>query len=530
MTTPIYGIFEGGGAKGLAHIAGIKAAHHYDLEFIGVAGASAGAVIASLIAVGYRPDELFNSSSPQANIINNHGISTPLELLDKDKWKRFESSQKIKSRAILALLTLGLPAVWLCAKKVLKIGKEIHKEFGYFDTEGIRDCLNSLLLEKLKKNYADNKGSYPGPERIRFMDMDPSNEKGGCISLKIVATDIANKEMIVFDGSNEYKDVEVAEAVAASIAIPLLFKPANITSYKRQSRTLYADGGLTSNLPLWVFSGEKLNYERESLSKEKLLTLAFSLVDPKEDDTPPKKTTLFKYVSDVFRASIFGSQNIVNGFIDDVLHIPMEVDLGVAEFDFTQTKAVKEYNSAYVAAASTIGVKLKGKQENINEVLSEWHRTIVRLLSDHDASITGKGTRVSIIKPSGCCSFRVAFSHNMENDADDRMSFSANGNGAPTAFACREPHFVDYTNLFSNGSAPNMTKYEFALLCRSMKSAIFLPIFSDYASWEKEDASDRPSPVGVVCIDSNVDLKSVFDNDEMMKRLASESSALSSIC
>ncbi len=42
MPTPVYGIFEGGGAKGLAHIAGVEAAERNGLEFIGVAGASAG--------------------------------------------------------------------------------------------------------------------------------------------------------------------------------------------------------------------------------------------------------------------------------------------------------------------------------------------------------------------------------------------------------------------------------------------------------------------------------------------------------
>ena len=45
---PVYGIFEGGGAKGIGHIAGLKAAEILNLEFIGVAGASAGALIAAL--------------------------------------------------------------------------------------------------------------------------------------------------------------------------------------------------------------------------------------------------------------------------------------------------------------------------------------------------------------------------------------------------------------------------------------------------------------------------------------------------
>ena len=39
---PVYGIFEGGGAKGIGHIAGLKAAENTNLDFIGVAGALSG--------------------------------------------------------------------------------------------------------------------------------------------------------------------------------------------------------------------------------------------------------------------------------------------------------------------------------------------------------------------------------------------------------------------------------------------------------------------------------------------------------
>ncbi|MGB0671337.1 MAG: patatin-like phospholipase family protein, partial [Rhodospirillales bacterium] len=53
-TKPVFGIFEGGGAKGIGHVAAAAAAEKSRLEFIGVAGASAGALVASLLAVGYK--------------------------------------------------------------------------------------------------------------------------------------------------------------------------------------------------------------------------------------------------------------------------------------------------------------------------------------------------------------------------------------------------------------------------------------------------------------------------------------------
>jgi len=55
-----YGIFEGGGAKGLAHVGALKACEERKIVFRGVAGTSAGAIIAGLIAVGYTAEELFS--------------------------------------------------------------------------------------------------------------------------------------------------------------------------------------------------------------------------------------------------------------------------------------------------------------------------------------------------------------------------------------------------------------------------------------------------------------------------------------
>ena len=49
----VFGIFEGGGAKGLAHVGALKAAEERQVRFRGVAGTSAGSIIAGLIAVGY---------------------------------------------------------------------------------------------------------------------------------------------------------------------------------------------------------------------------------------------------------------------------------------------------------------------------------------------------------------------------------------------------------------------------------------------------------------------------------------------
>jgi predicted acylesterase/phospholipase RssA len=60
-----YGIFQGGGAKGYAHVGALKAAEERDIRFTRLAGTSAGAIVASLVAAGYSADELLDPSRPE---------------------------------------------------------------------------------------------------------------------------------------------------------------------------------------------------------------------------------------------------------------------------------------------------------------------------------------------------------------------------------------------------------------------------------------------------------------------------------
>src|SRR5258708_4424363 len=84
----IYAIFEGGGAKGIAHLGAVAAIEQLNLSVAGVAGASAGAFVASLLAAGYRSDELLDPKTPTTNLLAAQNLS-PLDLLDVRKWHPF---------------------------------------------------------------------------------------------------------------------------------------------------------------------------------------------------------------------------------------------------------------------------------------------------------------------------------------------------------------------------------------------------------------------------------------------------------
>ena len=54
----IDGVFEGGGVRGIAHVGAICALAEKGYEWERVAGTSAGAIIAALVAAGYSCSEL----------------------------------------------------------------------------------------------------------------------------------------------------------------------------------------------------------------------------------------------------------------------------------------------------------------------------------------------------------------------------------------------------------------------------------------------------------------------------------------
>jgi NTE family protein len=53
-------VFEGGGVKGIGLVGAVSAIEKAGYEFVNLAGTSAGAIVASLLAVGYTGDEVGN--------------------------------------------------------------------------------------------------------------------------------------------------------------------------------------------------------------------------------------------------------------------------------------------------------------------------------------------------------------------------------------------------------------------------------------------------------------------------------------
>ena len=191
-------VMSGGGARGLAHIGVIKALEENNIPIDYVAGTSMGAIIASLYAMGYTPEEME-------------------AIIASEKFKRWYSGKMSKDDIYYFRRNEERP-----------------------DILNLRiDTKDSIRLVMPTLNLID-----PTQMNLGFLEMYAaanaackSNFDSLFVPFRCVASDVYNKKQIV------YSDGDLSDAVRASMTFPLVFKP-----IKKDSILVY-DGGIYNNFP-----------------------------------------------------------------------------------------------------------------------------------------------------------------------------------------------------------------------------------------------------------------------------------------
>lgn len=539
-TRVAYAIFEGGGAKGISHVGALRALEDLKVAIIGVAGASAGAIIAALVAVGYRADELLNPETKEHLLLRYK--SGPIDLLGRASWQQLKQVQA-SLRPLFFLLLVAvittvatsltpLPTIagyaavaallaWL-AIDVAPLAWTLLNQRGLFSTQHIRHTINQALADKLNERGIPLSAA---DGVVRFRDMPAP------VPLKIIVSDVFGRQLRLFDAQTT-PGASVADAVAASAAIPLFFKPPRIRGLPNDLEDVYADGGLVSNLPAWAFERDKRQLERYRPELGPIPIYAFELRAGPEAKALAKTaarpgarrlSALLQHLFGTLETGIFGSQALVQRFVSELTVLPVETTLETLSFDCGIDAAI----SAYTAGRSSVSARL-GKtlnEEIATLALLEAYRGEARqrferagLLSDDDrlrAYILGyRDGRHEVIAGVG-----------MEHDADDRMVFDDESPLAPAAGKRKDgfPYVVrgcDATTLA-------MTKQEYALLSRDLHSLIAIPVFNSADAWARPQPGLRPDTSRVVCLDSNHDLTPVWGKRDLRDWLQNNSVLLS---
>lgn len=91
---PIFLALQGGGAKGIVHIGAVNAIYDLDFAIQGVAGTSAGSIVAALVAAGYKPQEILNLDG-EGNLFESFppelGMRKPTDLFPPNGWRALKA-------------------------------------------------------------------------------------------------------------------------------------------------------------------------------------------------------------------------------------------------------------------------------------------------------------------------------------------------------------------------------------------------------------------------------------------------------
>ena len=268
-------VFEGGGVKGIAYAGAIKVLDEHQLlaGIENVAGTSAGAITASFLSLGYSASEI-------------------TEIINTLNFKNFEDGFD----PLRVLTTYGL-----------------YKG----------DAFLNWMKEKIK--------AVGLPENVTFDYM--ANKSKTKINLRVFATDLYTQNIQEFSAALT-PDTLVAEAVRASMSIPIFFKSWQFSNQQPNDH-IYVDGGVLLNYPIETFD------TKDAISKE---TLGFYLknLSGKPTVQPFGHDHLIHYVKSLFDTLLL-AQNI--DFDEDKEEESRSViinDLGISATDFGLTDAQKQ--------------------------------------------------------------------------------------------------------------------------------------------------------------------------------------------
>lgn len=197
------GVFEGGGVRGIGHIGAVWEMEQEGFRFMDLAGSSAGAIVAALLAAGYHSREL----------------QKEMDSLDYEKLKGRDFIDHFGA--------LGK----LCS---------IIVHFGIYNLDYLEHWVEDLLERKGIRAFGDLK-------------------KTGR-TLKITASDLTARHLLILPDDFVQLGIEpdsfpIALAVRMSASIPIFFEPVRLKDQKGREH-LIVDGGLLSNFPIWVLGNK----------------------------------------------------------------------------------------------------------------------------------------------------------------------------------------------------------------------------------------------------------------------------------
>jgi NTE family protein len=262
---PVYKnlVLEGGGIRGFAYVGAVEILDSAGIlkNLERVAGTSAGAITATMIAVGYSPAEM-------SRLIENLPIN------------QFNDGT----------ITGGI--------------SRLRNYFGFYKGQRLSNWIEDLIKKKT------------GDGKITFRELHEQKNTRGYKDLYLTGSDITYRCLRIFSYEN-YPDMQIKDAVRISFSIPLYFEPVIINDagkvlkgYPDSGYHLMVDGGLLSNYPIGMFDSSRyFSCDRSDCINTE--TLGLLLETPEQLDFSLRKTSsatnirsLTDYVKAIYQTAV----------------------------------------------------------------------------------------------------------------------------------------------------------------------------------------------------------------------------------
>jgi len=199
-------VFEGGGVKGIGLVGAVAVAEEKGYKWANVAGTSAGAIVAALLAAGYSAREMKRE-------------------LDALNYSDF------KDRGLVD----RIPFIGLLVSLIF--------EKGIYEGRFFEDWMRRLLKKKGVSTFGDLVDErFKDEPRYRF-------------KLRVIASDISRGRMLVLpqdvaDFGMRPEALDVARAVRMSMSLPFFYEPVRLKKRDTGQVSYIVDGGVLSNFPV----------------------------------------------------------------------------------------------------------------------------------------------------------------------------------------------------------------------------------------------------------------------------------------
>jgi len=205
-------VLEGGVVKGFGLVGAVLRLMRDGYRFQRVAGTSAGAILAALLAAGMTERQL----------------SSAIKRLD---------FARVPDRP-----SPGIP--------VVSEGISLIARSGAYDGDYIRDFVHAELERLGVTTFGDLR------DKDRGADSNLADDRR--YKLVVMSTDVTKGRLLRLPWDYRLLNLEpdeqlVADAVRASLSVPLFFKPVYLRDGKTGERTTLVDGGVLSNFPIEIF-------------------------------------------------------------------------------------------------------------------------------------------------------------------------------------------------------------------------------------------------------------------------------------